>query len=251
VDDSECTIAGKKHTILGAVSFLNEGSVIAALAQCKEEAGIGALTELKWNSQTLTQAQRHYLTEKVVPVICHCRACLVICEGYNKTAAATQLAAQVSDYCAEAGYAGFTMRFDQDIVGDNTRFKASLEYLNPPILGWGMANSSTDPLIQCADLFTGFQKLRIDYGIGRKTPIKAELEVYEGTRETYDLSWYLRLAFQGCLWGRVPESEDSKRTFDKFKANLGYGVRVFSSVPREALDRATREIGEEYMGCIH
>ena len=106
-------------------------------------------------------------------------------------------------------------------------------------------------MIQCADLFTGFQKLRIDYGVGTKKPREAELEVYEGTREIYDFAWYMRLAFSGCLWGKGPECEDRKQLYNSFKMNLGYGVRVFSSVPEQALDNATSEIAREYMGCIH
>ncbi|MGH9815116.1 MAG: hypothetical protein ACRD6I_03465 [Candidatus Acidiferrales bacterium] len=104
-------------------------------------------------------------------------------------------------------------------------------------------------MIQCADLFVGFQKLRIDFGLGRADTKKlVEVEAYEGIREEYELEWYVRLALRYALWGEVEQPHEPAQPW---KNNMGYGVRMFSSIADEVKQRALSNLDREYLGCIH
>jgi hypothetical protein len=121
-------------------------------------------------------------------------------------------------------------------------------------MGWSEVDSAHNPLVQLADLFCGFQKMRIDFGSGRANGKKlANLEFYEGTIEELELRRYLFAGLRYTLWGKVRGTWDSSGSFigEPFKHNLGYGVRIFSGVGRAAVLQALNELRVDFMGCIH
>lgn len=249
VDDSACEIGGIKHTLLGAISFEDESRVIGKMLNCKQSLGLGPQDEIKWNSQSFTAEQRHFITESLLHLLSATTGFLVIAEE-GKQVAALHLATQLSDYCRASGLRGFMCRFDRSIVANAGEFDQHAYSLNPPCAGWSEVDSAHDPLIQFADLFVGSQKLRVDFGLGRADPNKLVEFEEGGERGECKLSFYMFAALRYSLWGEA-EERDKDEELDLHKNNLGRGVRVYTTVPREVIADAIRYIEREYMGCIH
>jgi len=248
VDDSSCMIGGIRHTLLGAVGFWDESAALSEFVRVRRELGLRPRQEIKWNSNEFTEELRHSITEGILPILSRCKGFLTGSEN-GRQHAAVELATQLSDFCRNEGHAGFLCRFDRDIVNDSDAFDRHAYNLDPPCVGWGDSDSAHEPLVQCADLFVGFQKLRIDMGVGRIDPNKSvDVEVYEGTRAGYSLGWYLHMAFRHCLWGSLEESPQASY---QWKNNIGVGVRLFSSATEPELNQALAHLGRDYLGCMH
>jgi hypothetical protein len=248
VDDSSCLIGGVHHTLLAAIGFWDESPALSDIVRLKKQLGLRLEQELKWNSHEFTKEQRESISEGILPILSHCQAFLVGTE-HGKQSAAIELTTTLSDFCRGAKLAGFLCRFDKDILDDPDEFDRHSYNLDPPCVGWSEADSAHEPLLQCADLFVGFQKLRIDMGTGLRNPSKpVQIEVYEGTRTEYPLSWYLHMAFRYCIWG---EREEPHRPGNDWKNNLGMGIRFFSSVPELELKQALKYVERDFLGCIH
>lgn len=248
VDDSACEIGGIRHTLVGAIGFYDERGAIADVLRCKGKLGLRPQDEIKWNSKSFTPGQRHSITEKILPVLNTATGFLVVTTD-SKQFAAKALANQLSDYCRLKRLPGFVCRFDKNILSDRHEYDRHAYSLSPPCAGWSEVDSLHDQLIQCADLFVGFQKLRIDFGLGTAEPGKmVEVEVYEGVRDEYELWWYLFAALRHSLWGEV---EEPHTPGEPWKNNLGLGLRVYSNVPKEIMQGALSYISREFLGCIH
>jgi len=194
---------------------------------------------------SVTREQAYAIRHSVLPVLSKARATVVLHEG-TKAQAADALAIQLSDYARDIGAPGFTCRFDRGII-ENSSFLEHAARLDPPCVGLASVDSRLDQLIQAADLLAGFQKLRVDVGLGRvdaEKPIRAD--VYEDETDDYPLAWYLSVGLRYCLWGHFEGDEDTPT-----KVNQGFGVRVYSSVDPEIVSNALKYIRTEYMGCIH
>ena len=245
IDDTTVEISERKHVILASIRFEDEGVAISATLRCKSELGISFKEELKWNAKGATREQAYSIRNAMLPVLARASGTVVIYEG-TKAEAANAIAKQLSDYSRALGAPGFVCRFDRGIIGE-TRFAECAESLDPPCVGIAMIDSRSDPLLQAADLFAGFQKLRIDTGTGR---VDAErlirADVYDDETADYPLGWYLSVGLRYCLWGSCEGDKDQPT-----KINAGLGVRVYSSAPQEAISRALTYINSEYMGCIH
>ncbi len=247
VDDSSCSIGDVSHTLLGALNFENEGNALASLIEIKEKVGISAQEEIKWNSDKFTKEQRNFISEHILPVLGETRGFLVISE-HGKQAAALQLATQLSDFCRANDFWGFIIRFDNGIVQDSNEFDRHAYSLSPTCFGWSNVDSAHDQLMQCADLFVGFQKLRIDFALERADRKRmVELDAYDGVRGKFELEWYVRLSLRHSLWGDIERPHEGQ----PWKKNLGLGVRVFSSVPDAIMEKALTYLKREYLGCIY
>ncbi len=245
IDDSSVDLDSRRHTVLSAIHFEDEAIAISAILRCKQALGLPPHEELKWNAKGVSREQAYAIRGVMLPVLARVRGTVVIHEG-TKTDAANTLALQLSDYCRDQNAAGFVCRFDQDIIKPSSFF-ASARILTPPCVGVSVHDSRLDQLIQAADLFTGFQRLRIDIGTGRVDGKKAiEADVYEDETGEYPLDWYLFAGLRYCLWGQYEGDPDQPT-----KVNLGFGLRIFSSVPAPVTDQALQHISKEYMGCIH
>jgi hypothetical protein len=253
-DDSACEIQGKKHTIVGAIEFHDDKQALGSMLQCKQQLGIRLAEEIKWNSRSFSRVQREKITDYLLPVLGRTTGFLSIVEGSDKQLAAIKLMKQLSEYCRTQKVDAFTVVFDKNIVQDVRRFDLALNSLLPGCMGWSEVDSSHNPLVQFADLFCGFQKLRIDVGSGTTDGTKlVNLEFYEGEIAEYELRYYLFAGLRYSLWGKVRGTWDPSHSFirEPFKHNLGYGVRIISSVGRTAVLQALDELGTEFMGCIH
>jgi hypothetical protein len=248
IDDSSCVIGGVPHTLLGAISFWDESPALPDIVLVKKQLGLRPEQEIKSNSQEFPKEQRHSITEGMLSILSHCQGFIVVTD-HGKQRAAVELTTQLSGFCRGAKMAGFLCRFDKNIVDDPDGFDHHSFHLDPPCVGWSEADSSHEPLLQCADLFVGFQKLRIDMGMGRIDPEKLiQVEVYEGTRAEYPMRWYMHLAFRHCIWGSL---EEPQRPGNDWKNNMGLGIRFFSSVPELELKQALKYLERDFLGCVH
>lgn len=248
VDDSACEIAGKKHVILAALAFHNEGKAIADWLNKKQEYRLHPYDEVKWSSRTVPLDQRRAF----VPLL-NDGVGIVALDDVGKQAAAELLCTQIWQYCHDEKKAGFRLRFDKDIIENQERLKRHLRGFYPPCVGLGEHDSAYEQLIQCADLLAGAIKLKVDFGLGARDPNKkvtVSSEVPGSTEETA-LSFYFFAALRYCLWGRVSDYGDGVHTFYPKKSVIGRGFVIHSSVPRELLDKATSFIDGDYMGFIH
>lgn len=239
------------HTLIGAVEFSDQSEALGRILQCKRE--VGASDEIKWNSKKFTREQRHFISDALLPVLNRTVGFLIIREGNDKQASAVSLMNQLSDYCRSLRSDAYVITFDKNIVRDSRSFDSQLSELQPGCMGWSEVDSAHNPLIQAADLFCGFQKLRIDIGEGRVNPNRLVVLESEGNHQECELSWYLFAGLHYSLWGRVHDHGwDPPKSYcnEPLKHNLGYGVRVFSTVPREPLLSALTHLDREFMGCI-
>jgi hypothetical protein len=252
-DDSECKIAGQKHVLVGALEFDDPNLAIGQVFNCKRALGLSPFQEFKWNSEC-SEAQRHFITEALLPVLRSCRGFLIVhCK--DKQSAAVEIFRQLSDYCRLAGADGFAATLDHNIVSNVRDFDQRIVGLNPGPAGWSDVDSQHNPLIQLADLFVGFSKYRIEFGTGRaKKDKRIDVEFYEGEKSRLEIGYYLFAALRYSLWGKVrPRFGDARRPnhSDPYKHNLGYGLRIFSHLPRQEKLAAVNHLGSEFMGCIH
>ena len=253
-DDSVCKIHGKKHTIIGAIEFQDDKHALGSVLRCKQMLDIPSVQEIKWNSQNFALAQREQITDELLPVLGGTKGFISIVEGQDKQCGAVKLMKQLSDYCRAEGADAFTVVFDKNIIEDVMAFDAAIYALRPECMGWSEVDSAHNPLVQLADLFCGFQKLRIDFGSGKANAKKlVNVEFYEGEIDEFELRHYLFAGLRYSLWGKVRGTWDASRSImrDPFKQNLGYGVRIYSRVGREAALQALNELREDFMGCIH
>jgi hypothetical protein len=253
-DDSVCEIQGKKHTIIGAIGFHDDKHALGSVLRCKQRLNIPLLQEIKWNSQNFTPAQREQITDELLPLLGSTIGFISIVEGQDKQCGAVKLMTQLSDYCRAEEVDAYTLIFDKNIVQDVIAFDTAISVLKPGCMGWSEVDSAQNPLVQLADLFCGFQKLRIDFGSGKANAKKlVSLEFYEGEIDEFELGHYLFAGLRYSLWGKVRGTWDVSGAFmrDPFKHNLGYGVRIFSSVGRAAALQALNEVRKDSMGCIH
>ena len=248
VDDSSLKISRVRHILIGAITFWDESLAISDMLQLKQKFGWRVDEEIKWNSQKFTQAERNLFKEGMLAILAHCRGFLIVTDRTKQTAA-VELANQLSDFCKTSGLSGFVCRFDKNIIQNRAEFDRSAFALDPPCAGWSEVDSAHDQLVQSADIFVGFQKLRMDFGLGRIDPNKAvEVEPYEGLRSQYSLGWFLHLALRHSLWGRADQMDKSGRVL---KNNVGYGVRMSSGLPKPLQEQALSHLGRENLGCVH
>lgn len=246
IDDTLVELDSRPHVMLAAIHFKDDSLASAAVLRCKKALGLPLGAEIKWNAKKVTREQTYAIRASMMPILSHASGTVIIHEG-GKIDAARALASQISDYTGQALQAeGFVCRFDREIV-DHSVFAKESSLLVPPCVGLSVGDSHLDPLLQAADLFVGYQKLRFDIGTGRVDGDKlVAAEVYEDEHNEYELNWYLRLGLRYCLWG-ICEGDPDKPT----KVTLGHGVRVFSSVDPDKIKTAISELNEEYLGCIH
>jgi len=252
-DDSACVIAGQKHVLLGALELHDPNLVLGQFLNCQHALGLRPFQEIKWNSSLLAE-QRNLITDALLPVFRSCTGFLIVhCK--DKHSAAVELFRQLSDYCRSEGADGFAVTLDQNIVRDAREFDRAVSSFAPRPVAWAAVDSEHNPLIQLADLFVGFNKRRIDFNTGHADPKRIiEVEFYEGEKSKLELSYYLFAGLRHSLWGKVralgcdPRRPDHS---DPFKYSLGYGLRIFSSLPRAEKLAAVNRLSEEFMGCIH
>jgi hypothetical protein len=252
-DDSECVIAGRKHALLGALELRDPNFVLGRFLKLQRGLRLGPFEEIKWNSSFPPQ-HRIFITDALLPIFNGCTGFLVI--HYNgKQSAAIELCRQLSDYCRSMECDGFGITLDENIVHDARDFDQKISGIVPGPVAWSAVDSKHNPLIQLADLFVGINKRRIDFGTGHADPNKViEVEFYEGQKSQLDLSYYFFAGLRYSLWGKVRGlCCDSTRPdhSDPFKHNLGYGLRIFSPLPRGEKLAAVSQFGKEFMGCIH
>jgi len=249
VDDSACEIAGRKHIVLGALTFPDEHKAIAAWLGKKQEFGLHPYDEVKWNDRAIPLEQRRAF----VPLLNHAIG-IVVLDDSTKQAAAEQLCTQVWQYCHDAKKDGFRLRFDKNIIEDRYQLKSHLRGFYPPCVGLSEHDSDYEVLIQYADFLAGAIKLKIDFGLGTRDPnIKVTVDGENpGSKEEMEQSFYFFAALRYCLWGHVRDfgggTEDS---YDPRKMVIGRGLVVKSSAALEAISKAISFIDGDYMGCIH
>ena len=214
-DDSACEIQGKRHTIIGAIEFHDDKQALSSMLRCKQQLGIPLVEEIKWNSQKFTRAQREKMTDNLLPVLGNTSGFLCIVEGRDKQLGAVKLMKQLSEYCRTENSDAFTVVFDKSIVQDIKTFDLAIESLMPGCMGWSKKSiPGHNPLVQLADLFCGFQKLRIDFGSGQANGKKlVNVEFYEGEIAEYELRHYLFAGLRYSLWGKVRGTWDSSHSF--------------------------------------
>jgi len=252
-DDSVCVIGGRKHILLGALELRNPDFILGRILRCRQDLGLGPFEEIKW-SGSFSYQQRNFITDALLPIFNQCRGFLIVhCK--DKQSAAIELFRQFSDYCRSTRADGFAVTLDEAIVSDAKAFDNRVAKFVPGPVAWASVDSRHNPLIQLVDLFVGFNKRRIDFNSGLVDPKKLiEVEFYEGEKSHLELSYYLFAGLRHSLWGKVRGTRcDPRRPdhLDPFKHNLGYGLRVFSTLPREQKLAAFARLGEEFMGCIH
>jgi hypothetical protein len=248
VDDSACDIAGKKHVILGALTFLDEPRAISDWLRKKQEFRLHPYDEVKWNGRAVPLEQRRAF----VPLLNNGVGIVVLDES-TKQSAAERLCTQVWQYCHDEKKDGFRLRFDKDIIEDRQRLKNHLRGFYPPCVGLSEHDSDYEQLIQYADFLAGAIKLKIDFGLGTRDPnVKVTVDGENpGSREEMEVSLYFYAALRYCLWGRIYECGDGVSSSYPKKSVMGRGVVISSSVSQELLDRAITFVDGDYMGCIH
>lgn len=243
VDDSVAEIGGKKHTILAAISFGDEGDAIAAWLAQKATCGVPPYEEVKWNNKALTLEQRR----DFVPILNKGTGIVVIHEG-DRQAAALKLIEQIWSYAQEENKQGFRIRLDEGIARHWNELQNAANSYFPPCVGLSQHNSASEQLLQVADFLAGAIKLQIDFGLGFQNWSKT-IELPEVGQT--EIGFFFFAALRYCLWGKITDIGDGVDTFHPIKDTINRGIVVISSQPKEILEKATAQLEGLYMGCIH
>jgi len=251
IDDSTCEIAGRKHFILAAVAYDGESRILAEWNDLKSALGFPPHEEARWSSKNLTIAQRRAF----VPPASSGHALIVIDER-SKHDAALLICEQAWAFCSEEGYAGFRLRFDENIVTDWKGMKAHASAYFPPCVGLCEADSRYEHLIQAADFMAGAVKLQIDFGLGKRdSRMKVDLPLDLANayalsgEEGCELGWFMFASLRYCIWGKTVAV--AEKPYEPWKTTLGRGLVIHSSVSEEEKQKATAELDSLFMGCIH
>ena len=188
--------------MLGALTFPDEHKAIADWLLKKQEFGLHAYGEVKWNDRVVPLEQRRAF----VPLLNNAIG-IVIIDDSTKQAAAEPLCTQVWQYCHDEKKDGFRLRFDENIIEDGQRLKSHLRSYYPPCVGLSEHDSDYEALLQYADFLAGAIKLKIDFGLGTRNPnIKVTVRGEDpGSTTEMEQSFYFFAALRYCLWGHVQE----------------------------------------------
>jgi hypothetical protein len=251
VDDSTCEIAGRKHFILAAVAYDDESRILAEWSKMKSALGVPPYEEVRWSSKNLSIGQRRAF----VPLASSGHALIVVDER-SKHDAALLVCEQASLFCSEEGYAGFRLRFDENIVADWRGMKTHIRSIVPTCVGLCEADSQYECLIQAADFMAGATKLQIDCGLGKRDPqMKVNLPPELANayalygEEGCELGWFMFASLRYCIWGKT--SVLPEKPSEPWKTTLGRGLVIHSSVSEEEMQKAAAVLDGLFMGCIH
>jgi hypothetical protein len=263
IDDSEVEINGCHHSILAAIGVKELFAVESAFNKLKGQFGLTPSDEVKWNGmKPLSQPVREALSQELMILLHESVPLIIIKEGRNKQLAAEDIGSQIADFLKRHPYVlgaeeTVELIFDEGIVADDSAYSEYLHSLSPSPIALGTfasAHSHESALIQLADVLAGFNKLATEIALGR--PNK-ELQVWDdglGRDIGIDLLRYISISMRWAIWGEVPPPPDPNNiTFDgkwPFKHIGGHGLRIYSSIPQEIIERIynSRIV---YMGCMH
>ena len=162
VDDSEVMIDHSRHTILAALSFREPAEAVDRMAKLRAELALEPDFEFKWNQQGLARDQRDRVADEMRQILCDSFGLLVVSEGTDRQKAAELLAVQIGDLI-DGEIVPFVI-FDEGIIRDQRSFRRFLTTSGDSSLQrmqFSSARSFAHDLVQCADVFAGFQNLKI------------------------------------------------------------------------------------------
>jgi|ERR1051325_1112121 hypothetical protein len=256
VDDSEVLISGMPHTLLAALSFDEPAKIVDKLAELRANLDLGMEFEFKWNQRGLASDVRAKIAVELRAALWNSFGLLTIVEGQDRQRAAGYLAEQIADL-VEGDVVPF-VTFDENIVRDHRAFRSFLlESGRQPMqrMQFSTARSFAHDLVQCADVFAGFQNLSIRVVLG---DAKDRLVPGDFEGEELSLSFLLEASFRYVLWGRNTVKVDPDWTSEEapppdwlYKETEGLGLRIHSTMPAETERLLYDNLGRPYMGCLH
>jgi Protein of unknown function (DUF3800) len=261
VDDSEIPIGGSLHTILAAVLVQDAHAVEHALQRLKEQFGLAATDEVKWNGCKVEPRKREALSNELLVLLHEAAALVTISEGTDRQRAAEHLAIQIADYLdsnKRQNSARVEVAFDEGIIADPAAYANFLKFSGRAVLGriaFRNVRSHDSGLVQMADILAGLNRLTTDIALGR--PDK-DIQVFDdaiGENVDIDLLSYICLSLRWSTWGEVPpppNPEDPKPDGTwPFKHLGGYGLRLQSTLVTDNVREAIYSARAVYMGCLH
>jgi len=199
----------------------------------------------------------------ILPILNSPTALIVICEGVDRQNAAlyfvNQLADALEDRAREMGESVVDVRFDEGIINNPTTFSVFWRSHKQPRIAnatYSSVKSHESPLVQCADLFAGFQRLAIDIATGRTNPSISVFDDGVGMDIDIDLLNYVLLSLRYAMWGRVPphpihpDAPVADGTWPFLHAK-GLGLRIHSTIDDSLQQHLYDTIGVVYIGCLH
>lgn len=260
VDDSEIPISGSPHTILAAVLVQDADAVERALKKLKQQFGLAAGDEIKWNGCKVSPRKREALSNELLVLLRQAAALVTISEGSDRQSAAEHLAAQIGDYFDDSDWqnsALIEVTFDEGIIADPAAYSTFLKSSGRDVLKrltFRSVRSHDSHLVQLADVLAGLNRLTTDIALGR--PNK-DIQVFDdaaGDNVNIDLLNYICLSLRWSTWGLVPPPNAEDPKFDAtwpFKHLGGYGLRLHSDAVSDNVREAIYSARMVYMGCLH
>lgn len=256
VDDSEVMIKGSRHLLLAAVAFHEPTSAVDAMARLRREVNVADDFEFKWNQKELPADAREKVADELRQVIGGAFGVVTLIEGTDRQRAAELLCEQIGELIE--GDVLLSVVFDEAILRDERSFRRYLLASQQDAvrrIQFSVARSFAHDLVQCADLFAGFQnlKIRIALGEGKNRTVPGDFDDDE-----ISLADLFEVSFRYVLWGQVvtkidPEwiSDDAPPPDWIFKETEGLGFRIHSSLDDETKELLYDEVGRPYFGCWH
>jgi hypothetical protein len=256
VDDSEVMIGGSRHLLLAAISFHEPASSVDAMRRLRREVNVSPDFEFKWNQQELSAEAREKIADELRQVVGGAFGVVTLVEGTDRQRAAELLCEQIADLIE--GDVVPCIVFDEAIIRDERRFRQYLVASPRDAVRrtqFSVARSFAHDLVQCADLFAGFQnlKIRIALGEGKNRVVPGDCEDDE-----ISLADLFEVSFRYVLWGQVVTKIDPEWTNGDapppdwiFKETAGLGLRIHSSIPDQTKELLYDEVGRPYFGCWH
>ncbi len=254
VDDSELTIEGKAHTLLGAVSFSHPWPVCNGMAELRNHLNLPDDFEFKWNSRIARPADREKVSEMFLRILARSVGVVTVVEGRDHQKGAELLAQQIADF-QQPRTASLAL-MDNGIVKKPFEFRRFLNQSTDDNLRYfqfASVDSSLNDLIQCADIFAGFLALKIKLALN----IVKDRTITDDEGEL-SLSSVIEFSLRYVIWGARNEvafdwdnQTESPPPEFWIKYAKGFGLRIHSSVSEHVLERVYSQAGTFYMGCLH
>lgn len=253
-DESFLTLENKKHILIGIVAVKNENDLLSYFINLKRKLKIPFFKEIKWNSDKFSNKQRLKITDEFLSIVYDWTGILLLVEKKQLDKKIfMQVIKQIEKYFKEQNSSYYTLNIDQDFLKNGKSIFIDMinKKFRNKCIQFNIADSSTNQLIQCADLFVGFHnKLLSIFESNKDMNIKLSENSGYGMPVDAELSWMIKIAFRYNLWGDNIPFKDNE--IGPIKNSFGKGFKILdSNISQELYKKIQIFFSRIYMGCIH
>ena len=252
-DESFLTLENNKHILIGIVAVKNENELLSYFVNLKRKLKLSFFEEIKWNADNFPSEQRKKITNEFLSIVYDWTGILILVDRnqmYKEIF--IKVIKQIEKYFKEQKSLYYTLNIDQGFLNISKSIFLNLvsNKFRNKCIQFNIADSSTNQLIQCTDLFTGFHsRLLSDIDLNTDKVIKLSSNSGYGMPVEAEYSWMVKMAFRYNIWGEEKSFVDEP---ELIKNSFGKGFKILeSNISSELYNKIQKFFSRIYMGCIH